>query len=334
MTSDSAGPSVVIIDAEPGDVSGPVAGSLATIMVPGEMGPRRPASGTSVAIMLDHVSITVDDLAAAVVFYDAALGALGHDRVNRTETAAGYGPRNPDGRCYVSIVAQPSVTSDDRHWAFRADSRAAVQEFHAAALASGGRDDGGAGARPEYHDTYYSAFVLDPTGNRVEAVCHRTELPMAGAVVERGGASDVAELVVLQRCCWVSEAVLNETPAIPALHESHADVAEWVTSRSVWTVRLGARLVGAVRAHQVGDRWEIGRLMVAPDLSGRGVGRWLLEHAEGHAPAEVRHLDLFTGARSARNLRMYAAAGYVLSDPPRERTNQHIQGAVFLSKRR
>lgn len=126
--------------------------------------------------MLDHVSITVDDLDTAIAFYDAALGALGHTRVYRSDTAAGYGQRNSatdDTHSYLSIVAQAAVVPDDRHWAFRADSRTAVDQFYSLALNTGGRDDGGIGGRPEYHAHYYSAFVLDPVGNRLEAVCHR-----------------------------------------------------------------------------------------------------------------------------------------------------------------
>jgi len=127
------------------------------------------------------VSITVDDLEAAVAFYDAVLGTLGHARVYRRETAAGYGVRNSaedDGHTYLSIIALRAVQPDDRHWAFRTDSRANVDRFYTAALASGGRDDGGVAERPGYHASYYSAFVLDPAGNRIEAVCHRA--PTAG----------------------------------------------------------------------------------------------------------------------------------------------------------
>ena len=68
-----------------------------------------------------------------------------------------------------------NVVADRRHWAFRAASRAAVDAFHAAALRAGGRDDGAPGLRPDYHAAYYAAFVLDPDGNRIEAVCHRPE---------------------------------------------------------------------------------------------------------------------------------------------------------------
>lgn len=152
--------------------------------------------------------------------------------------------------------------------------------------------------------------------------------PLAGAVVARASAADVAELLVLQRCCWVTEAILNDTLAIPALHETLDDVAAWVADRHVWTVRVAGRLVAAVRANTAGDRWEIGRLMVAPDRRGSGLGRWLLTHAEAAAPPGTRSIDLFTGERSERNLRMYGAAGYRLQP----QLGAHITGAVFLSK--
>lgn len=126
--------------------------------------------------LIDHVSITVNDLDAAVSFYDAVLGALGHHRVSLTESAAGYGRRNSgadDQSTYLSVVrVDPAVVASERHWAFRAPNRATVDEFHSAALAHGGRDDCGVGPRAEYHPTYYSSFVLDPDGNRIEAVSH------------------------------------------------------------------------------------------------------------------------------------------------------------------
>lgn len=111
-------------------------------------------------------------------FYDAVMGTLGYPRVYRSATAAGYGARNSaqdDRHSYLSIVADPARNHGDRHWAFRAPSRAAVEEFHRAALAAGGRDDGGVAERPEYHRCYFAAFMLDPAGNRLEAVFHRPE---------------------------------------------------------------------------------------------------------------------------------------------------------------
>ena len=134
--------------------------------------------------------------------------------------------------------------------------------------------------------------------------------PIPGGRVERATASDAAELLVLQRCCWVEEALANDTLDIPAFHESLDDVRSWIATWSTWCVRVDGRLVGAVRAHHDGASWDIGRLMVAPDLAGRGLGRWLLAFAEAQAPDEVEQLVLFTGARSTRNLAMYERAGY------------------------
>jgi catechol 2,3-dioxygenase-like lactoylglutathione lyase family enzyme len=125
--------------------------------------------------MIDHVSITVTDLARAGRFYDAIMGALGHSRVGASDRWIGYGQRNGAddfSHSYISIFATASVAADRRHWAFKASSRARVDAFHAAALAAGGTDDGPPGLRPDYHANYYGAFVRDPDGNRIEAVCH------------------------------------------------------------------------------------------------------------------------------------------------------------------
>jgi GNAT superfamily N-acetyltransferase len=153
------------------------------------------------------------------------------------------------------------------------------------------------------------------------------DLPIAGAEVRPAGAEDAAELLVLQRCCWVDEAIANETLDIGALHESLADVREWLDEWSTWCVRLGGRLVGAVRARRIDESWEIGRLMVAPDLSGQGLGRWLLAYAEAQAPADVADISLFTGAKSFRNITMYERAGFRRTDGPAP------PGAVNLTKR-
>jgi catechol 2,3-dioxygenase-like lactoylglutathione lyase family enzyme len=121
--------------------------------------------------MLDHVSITVDDLSRSAPFYDAVMAALGVPCVWREAEAIGYGARD-SGEGYLTIRQCPGVVADRRHWAFRAGDRAAVRAFHAAGLAAGGQDDGGPGQRLEYHAHYYAAFLRDPDGNRVEAVCH------------------------------------------------------------------------------------------------------------------------------------------------------------------
>ncbi|GEP55439.1 VOC family protein [Reyranella soli] len=127
--------------------------------------------------MFDHLSITASDLDRAQKFYDAVLAPLGVPRVNRRERAIGYGERrHVDGApCYFSVFLSDKVVPDNRHWCFRAPSRAAVRAFHAAALANGGSDDGPPGIREIYSPDYYAAFVHDPDGNRLEAVTRRPE---------------------------------------------------------------------------------------------------------------------------------------------------------------
>jgi GNAT superfamily N-acetyltransferase len=128
----------------------------------------------------------------------------------------------------------------------------------------------------------------------------------------RAVAADAPELRVLQLACWVAEAIDNERLDIPALHESLDDVRRGIEVQQTWVVREGPRLVGSVRGKVAGGAWEIGRLMVAPDLAGRGLGRFLLSWIEEQVPDGISRLELFTGARSARNLKIYAGAGYVL----------------------
>lgn len=137
--------------------------------------------------------------------------------------------------------------------------------------------------------------------------------------------SDAAELLVLQRCCWLAEATANDMFDLPPLTETLDDIRRWISSWHTFVMRSGGRLVGAVRARRDGDVWEIGRLMVAPDLQGRGLGRWLLTHAEHAAPAGTTALRLSTGARSTANLRMYRSAGY--------RPSASTAGTLTLVKR-
>ena len=122
--------------------------------------------------------------------------------------------------------------------------------------------------------------------------------------------ADAGELHVLQLACWVQEMHDNPGVRIPALHESLDDVAAWLERDTVLVARAAGRLVGAVRASLDGQTWEVGRLMVAPDLAGRGLGRTLLTRIEELAPPAATTYALFTGAGSARNQRIYKKAGY------------------------
>ncbi|MBO1113363.1 VOC family protein [Bordetella petrii] len=139
--------------------------------------------------LLDHVSIAVPDLGAARPFYDAAMAALGAAKVYDRPDALGYGERcsaTATQHTYLSVFLSAAPNTDARrHWCFKAASRAAVDAFHRAALQHGGRDEGAPGLRPAYHPHYYAAFIADPAGNRLEAVCH---LPAPAAGTLGGGA--------------------------------------------------------------------------------------------------------------------------------------------------
>ncbi len=131
--------------------------------------------------MLDHVSIGVKDLERSRRFYDAALRPLGLVRtVDFQGRGSDYGAMAGQLGVEFTITREPNevLPPAGMHLCFRAPNRDAVRAFHAAALAAGGSDDGAPGIRPLYHPDYYAAFVLDPDGHRIEAVCHAPQSPM------------------------------------------------------------------------------------------------------------------------------------------------------------
>ncbi len=121
--------------------------------------------------MFDHLSLGVSDLERSRAFYDAALKPLGYGRVMDFAEATGYGLSDHPG-FWIGAAGAEAVASPGFHAAFAAPGQAVVDAFHAAATAAGGRDNGKPGLRPEYHPNYYAAFVTDPDGHRLEAVCH------------------------------------------------------------------------------------------------------------------------------------------------------------------
>jgi catechol 2,3-dioxygenase-like lactoylglutathione lyase family enzyme len=133
--------------------------------------------------ILDHVSLGVSDLERSRRFYDAVLRPLGIVRiVDFQQRGSDYGtmPGTLGVEFTITLESAESLPSRGMHVCFRAPNREAVRGFHAAALLCGGRSDGEPGLRTHYHADYFAAFVLDPDGHRVEAVCHS---PLAAVTV-------------------------------------------------------------------------------------------------------------------------------------------------------
>lgn len=129
--------------------------------------------------MLDHLGIGVSNLARSRDFYVAALKPLGIGVIMEFPEAVGLGVK---GKAFFWIGGNAQHAT--AHVAFAAKDRAAVDSFHRAALAAGGRDNGTPGLRPHYHANYYGAFVHDPDGHNIEAVCHAP--PGAAMAATRG----------------------------------------------------------------------------------------------------------------------------------------------------
>jgi catechol 2,3-dioxygenase-like lactoylglutathione lyase family enzyme len=118
--------------------------------------------------MIDHVGLKVSNIEASARFYRAALAALGYQPASSGDDYAGFGP---PGEPNLWLYAHRGSPIAGAHLAIRAPDRSAVDRFHAQGLAAGGRDNGAPGLRAEYSARYYAAFLLDPDGHNIEAVC-------------------------------------------------------------------------------------------------------------------------------------------------------------------
>lgn len=126
--------------------------------------------------MFDHIGFAVSNLATSRAFYAAALRPLGIKLVMEvTAEQTGTGAHAGFGAADKAFfwIGDHAATRSGAHIAFAAESRAQVDQFYRAALNAGGKDNGAPGLRPHYHENYYGAFVLDPDGNNIEAVCHK-----------------------------------------------------------------------------------------------------------------------------------------------------------------
>ncbi len=128
--------------------------------------------------MFDHIGLHVRDLAASIRFYEAVLLPLGHKLCSRDETSASFGshcsPAGPDAPALFLYLTRGS-TGAGTHVALHAKRRAAVRSFHEQGLQAGGKDNGAPDVRADYSPNYYAAFLLDPDGNNVEALCMTAE---------------------------------------------------------------------------------------------------------------------------------------------------------------
>src|SRR3984893_7359783 len=125
--------------------------------------------------MIDHISVGVRDLERAARFYEATLAALGLARLVTRPATIGFGKNYPEFWINLRAGMAPLEPGSGAHICLRAKSAGEVGGVHAAALAAGGRSDGAPGLRPHDRVRYYAAFVVDPDGNRIEAVTFPAE---------------------------------------------------------------------------------------------------------------------------------------------------------------
>jgi catechol 2,3-dioxygenase-like lactoylglutathione lyase family enzyme len=135
-------------------------------------------------LMLDHISIRVADYERSKKFYEAALTTLGYSLAMENASGAGFArefipnfwiKQGEPTSSQLENTMESGCGGPAVHVAFASDNRSMVDAFHRAALDAGARDNGGPQLRPDYHPNYYGAFVLDPDGYNIEAVCHRAE---------------------------------------------------------------------------------------------------------------------------------------------------------------
>jgi ribosomal protein S18 acetylase RimI-like enzyme len=130
--------------------------------------------------------------------------------------------------------------------------------------------------------------------------------------ISRMQASDAGEILTIQRAAFVSEALIYGDPDMPPLVQTLEELQAEIEDGDGWVARVGPRLVGALRCRETDELLLIGRIAIAPDMQGSGIGRALLESAEQHSGAP--EAELFTGSLSEANLRLYERCGYRITE--------------------
>jgi GNAT superfamily N-acetyltransferase len=154
---------------------------------------------------------------------------------------------------------------------------------------------------------------------------HTDQVPLCGVVIAPVVAEDAGELLTLQRAAYATEARIYGDPELPALTQTLPELQAELATATALKASVGHRIVGAVRAHVEGTVLHVGRLTVAPDWQGRGIGSRLLTAAESHHGDQVDTAALFTGHLSEANLTMYTRRGYL-----EQRREQLSLGVVLV----
>jgi len=236
-------------------------------------------------MIVDHIGLAVADFARSRAFYEPALAPLGIRVLMQGDGWAMMGRDKPE--FWFGSHGKPPGSI---HLAFAAADRAQVRAFHAAALAAGGRDNGGPGVRAQYHPDYYGAFVFDPDGHNVEAVCHRPE--PAQVAVDGPRRHTMAQLNAMSPAQF--SAVFGK------VYEHSPWIAERAFARRPFAARIDLQLALAAVVASASRPEQIALLNVHPELAGHearagtmtaaSVGEQSSAGLDALAPAEFARL--------------------------------------------
>lgn len=245
--------------------------------------------------MLEHASIGVRDIAGARRFYDAALAPLGMRCLNAAESMLGYGRTAP---CFwIGKVGRPVPAYPDSglHLCFVAPTRAAVDAFHAAALAAGGRDNGGPGLRTEYAPDYYAAFVIGPEGYRIEALHDGAAASRIAAEALLAPAPAVGREEALGLYAWLVGSWTLDVRHVLADGSIRRRAGEWHFGWALAGRAIQDVWIVPAREEEQADPFSYGTTLRVPDATGEA---W---HIHWSDPVTQTHHTM-TGRREGRDI--------------------------------